>query len=251
MTPPRIAVSACIFHEDPARPVFHGKALYYVERSMAEFVAARGALAYLVPPRPDHDYRAYAADFDALVLTGGVDVAPGSYQETAARPEWAGDAVRDAYELALLRAALATGKPVLAICRGHQLLNVAFGGTLHQDITTYVAGARVHRDADRYEYNEHEVELSEGSPLAEIFGAARGRVNSVHHQSIKDVAPGLEIEARSVEDGVIEAVRAVDHAWVRGVQWHPEFRFGDPTLLDQSRLFDSFFAAAVRKRDTP
>lgn len=73
----------------------------------------------------------------------------------------------------------------------------------------------------------------------------------MHHQAIKDVGPGLVVEARSLDDGLVEAVRAKDHAWVRGVQWHPEFRFGDARLLDQSRLFSSFFDAALRKRDTP
>lgn len=241
---PRIAISACVFHEDRARPVFHGKALYYVERSMAELVASRGSLAYVVPPRDGHDYADYAADFDGLVLTGGVDVAPGSYGSDPERPEWGGDAVRDAYELALLRAALAANKPVLAICRGHQVLNVALGGTLHQDIGTHVPGALVHRDADRYEHNEHEIHI-EGA-LATILGTTRGLVNSVHHQAIKDLAPGLVVEARSVVDGVIEAVCAPDRPWVRGVQWHPEFRYGDPTLVDQSLLFASFLAAATR-----
>lgn len=248
---PRIAISACVFHEDRARPVFHGRALYYVERSMAELISSRGALAYLVPPRSDHDYAAYAADFDGLVLSGGVDVAPGSYGEAPLRPEWAGDPVRDQYELALLRAALAADKPVLAICRGHQLLNVAFGGTLHQDISTYVERARVHRDAQLYDGNEHEIEIYEGEPLAGIFGTTRGLINSVHHQAIKDLAPGLVAEARSIEDGLIEAVRAEGHDWVRGVQWHPEFRQGDPTLLDASLLLSSFLQAALRRREQP
>jgi putative glutamine amidotransferase len=236
-----------VFHEDRARPVFHGKALYYVERSMAEFVSSRGSLAYVIPPRTDDDYADYAADFDGLVLTGGVDVAPGSYGRTPERLEWSGDAVRDAYELALLRAALAANKPVLAICRGHQVLNVAFGGTLHQDIGTHVTGALVHRDAERYEQNEHEIAIEGG--LAAILGTSSGRVNSVHHQAIADLAPGLVVEARSVVDGVIEAVCAPEHAWVRGVQWHPEFRFGDPTLVDQSLLFASFLDAASRGKE--
>ncbi len=246
---PRIAISAGVMHEDPARTVFHGKALYYVERSMAELVASQGALAYLLPPCLDSDYAAYAADFDALVLTGGVDVAPGSYGQTPERAEWAGDPVRDAYELGLLHAALAADKPVLAICRGHQLLNVAFGGTLLQDIATHVPGALLHRDAERYDRNEHEITIF--GALASILGTSRGQVNSVHHQAIGELGAGLVIEARSALDGVIEAVCATGHAWVRGVQWHPEFRFGDPTLVDQSLLFASFLEAAIRRRDTP
>lgn len=246
----RIAISSSILHEDKARQVFHGRALYYVERSMAELVGSRGALAYVVPPRSDHDYTGYAADFDGLVLTGGVDVAPGSYGEVPRQIEWAGDSLRDTYELALLHAALASGKPVLAICRGHQLLNVAFGGTLHQDIPTDVERAHVHRDAELYDHHEHEVELVADQPLAAIFGATKGRVNSVHHQAIKVLGASLVVEARSVEDGLVEAVRATEHAWVRGVQWHPEFRQGDPALLDSSRLYAAFLDAAAHARGT-
>lgn len=247
MSPPlRIGVSACIFHADPTRAVFSGKPLYYLERSMADFLGSRGALVYVIPPPCDDRFAAYVDDLDGLVLSGGADVAPSSYGASAARPEWAGDAERDRYELGLLGAALERDKPVLGICRGHQLLNVGLGGTLHQDIATYIEGARVHRDAARYDHNEHLVTL-EGE-LARWFGVTRGLVNSVHHQSIDVLGAGLVACARA-DDGVIEAVVSTRHRWVRGVQWHPEFRFGDPTLLDQRRLLDAFLHAANEGRN--
>src|SRR5690554_6811725 len=102
------------------------------------------------------------AELDALVIAGGADVWPGSYGERALRPEWEGDRLRDEAEIGLIGAALKLDIPVLGICRGHQVLNVALGGTLFQDISTQVEGALKHRDAERYAKNEHDATLVEG-----------------------------------------------------------------------------------------
>lgn len=255
----RIGVSACLFHRDPERAVYNGRPLAYVEQSMARWVASQGAIVYVVPePESEHapSFQAYAEDLDGVVLAGGVDVAPGSYGEEPLRPEWSGDAVRDAYEIALVRAMIAEEKPVLGVCRGHQLLNVAFGGTLHQDVLTQVAGARVHRDAGIYDGLFHDIEIEPGSWLASVYeGITRATVNTVHHQAIKDPGRGVVVEARSTEDGVIEAMRVECAAWVRGVQWHPEFtpyepREGQvsPNLLDRGPLLASFLRAAELRR---
>lgn len=251
----RIGVSACLFHQDKARTTFNGRPLAYVERSMVRWVASQGAVVYVVP-EPEGDPALYAEDLDGLVLTGGVDVAPGSYGEEPLRPEWSGDAIRDAYEIALARAMIDAGKPVLGICRGHQVLNVAFGGTLHQDVLTHVPGARVHRDAEIYDGLFHDIEIEPGSWLASVYGGiTRATVNTVHHQAIKEAGRGVVIEARSTEDGVIEAMRIECAAWVRGVQWHPEFtpyepRDGEeaPALLDRAPLLASFLQAAEARR---
>jgi gamma-glutamyl-gamma-aminobutyrate hydrolase PuuD len=165
--PLRIGVSACLFHADPTRPVFNGKPLYYLERSMARWVASERepsfrSLVYMLPDPRDHGAATamdVADDLDGLVLQGGVDVSPRTYGEEPRRPEWSGDALRDEYELALVRAMVDAGKPVLGICRGHQLLNVAFGGSLHQDIKDEVEGARVHRDAGVYDRLAHEMRV--------------------------------------------------------------------------------------------
>ncbi len=245
-------MSACLFHQDADRPVFHGKPLYYVEQSMARWVGSQGALVYLVPPSaaPDGGAAGYADDLDGLVLAGGVDVSPRSYGEEPLRPEWCGDAVRDAYEISLVRAFRARQKPVLGICRGHQVLNVALGGTLYQDIATQIDGSLVHRDADVYDKNAHAIVIEEASDLARVVGAAgRAKVNSVHHQAIKDLASGLVVEARCEADGVIEAVREEGPGYARGVQWHPEFTDPrDRSFLDNAPLLTDFLAAAALAR---
>ena len=137
----RSAISACFFHADAKRPIFTGKTLQYVEQSIAHWVQSAGALALMIPSpdgptkRTDVTLHDYAAALDGLVLQGGSDVWPGSYGEEPLKPEWSGDRVRDEYEIALLRAFIDAGKPVFGVCRGLQVINVAFGGTLYQDIT--------------------------------------------------------------------------------------------------------------------
>lgn len=250
----RVGVSACIFHPDKTRTTFNGRALYYVERSMAHLFGSLGALLYLIPePEPGSrvSVDAIADDLDGLVLAGGVDVSPTSYGEEARRPEWAGDRLRDDYEIALLRAVVAKRKPVLGICRGHQVLNVAYGGSLHQDISDEVPGALIHRDADRYEQNRHEIAIDPESSLARLYpGVARAWINSVHHQAVKRPAQGALIEACSTADGVVEALRIQGDSYVRGVQWHPEFDYPhDPALLDSAPLLNEFLDEARARRE--
>ncbi len=253
--PLRIGISACFFHADPERPVFKGKTLLYLEQSLSDWVMSDGMLPFLVPTVAENAPLSMAeviADMDGVVLHGGADVAPESYGETPLRPEWSGDAVRDRYEIALVKACMAQNKPVLGICRGQQLLNVALGGTLYQDIETQVPGARVHRDADIYDQNFHEIRIEERSLLSRLHpGRECARINSVHHQAIKDLAPGLEIEARSVDDGVIEAVRWNGPSFVYGFQWHPEWQVDEPGpggLLSGKPLLGEFRRAAERRK---
>jgi putative glutamine amidotransferase len=244
---PRIGISACFFHADPQRPVFTGKTLQYVEQSIVHWVQSAGALAVVIPSpdgptkRGDVTLADYAALLDGLLLEGGSDMWPGSYGETPLRPEWTGDRVRDEYETALLRAFIDVGKPVLGVCRGLQVLNVAFGGTLYQDIGTQRPGARTHRDAGLYDQNFHTVDLVAGTRLAALHpGVARAMVNSVHHQGVKDLARDFVVEAVSSDDGIIEAFRWNGPSYVAAVQWHPEFHdwtrtdllSGDPLLAD-------------------
>jgi putative glutamine amidotransferase len=243
---PRIGISACFFHADPQRPIFTGKTLQYVEQSIVHWVQSAGALALVIPSpegptrRGDVTLADYAALLDGLVLEGGSDMWPGSYGESPLRPEWSGDRVRDEYEIALLRAFIDAGKPVLGICRGLQVLNVAFGGTLYQDISTQKPAARAHRDASLYDQHFHAIELAAGTRLASLYpGVTRATVNSVHHQGIKDLAPGFTVEAVS-DDGIVEAFRREGPGYVAAVQWHPEFHdwrradvlAGDPLLAD-------------------
>lgn len=251
-----IGVSACFFHADPERKIFKGKTLQYVEQSIVHWVHAGGAMVLMIPSpegetrRGDVELGDYADMLDGLVLEGGSDVWPGSYRETPLRPEWTGDRIRDGYEIALIDAFVQRRKPVLGICRGLQIMNVAFGGTLYQDISTQLPGALEHRDWHIYDQNFHAIDLVSGTHLADLYGdPGRVRVNSVHHQGIKDLAPGFAVEARSTHDGIVEAFRREGDSFAAGVQWHPEFQDpSDPTLLSGDPLLHDFLEAARKAR---
>jgi putative glutamine amidotransferase len=249
----KIGLSSCFFHADPQRPVFKGKTLLYLEQSLSHWLMSEGALAYLIPAVGKDSQvalRDYAWDLDGLVLQGGSDVSPTSYGEKPQRPEWSGDAVRDKYEIELAKEFMACNKPVLGICRGLQLINVAFGGTLHQDIETQVKGSRNHRNWEIYDQNFHEIEIEPQSKLAKLHGVKTGKVNTVHHQAIKDLGKGLVVEARSAGDGIIEAIRGEDNEpYVYAVQWHPEFHDpSDKSLLDATPILRDFLLEAKRQR---
>ncbi len=251
--PLKIGLSANVYQPDPQRMAFKGRRLLYVEESMAHWVMAGGALAYLLPSSPSRGISAedLVESLDGLIITGGVDMSPLSYGETPLRPEWSGDKWRDDYEIALVNAALKLARPILGVCRGHQVLNVALGGTLYQDIRTQHAAALHHRIFDVYEANHHDVTLEKGGGLASLFGASAGRINSVHHQAVKDVAKELRVEARSPDDGIVEGVRFKSRSdpYLLGVQWHPEFQDpGDRSLLGPQPILDEFLAAAKNRR---
>jgi putative glutamine amidotransferase len=230
------------------------KTLHYLEQSAAHWVLSGGAVAVMVPAvdsssvvlRSDIDLSHYAQALDGLVLQGGNDVAPQHYGEEPMHPDWHGDRVRDQYEMELIRAFVAAGKPVFGICRGLQLLNVTFGGTLFQDIGTQQPEALDHRKIGQYEKHFHAVEFVPGTHLAQLYpGCTRATTNSIHHQGIKDLAPGFVVEARCPDDGMVEAIRRPGDSFVAGVQWHPEFhRPGDPDTLDDSPILQDFLRAA-------
>lgn len=254
---PRIGISVSIFHRDHSRGVYNGRPLLYLEQSMVSWLMAAGVRPYVVPFAPaqaevDVELHDLVAGLDGLVLQGGVDVAPQSYGEEPLEAEWSGDAVRDAYELALIEACLELDKPLLAICRGHQLLNVALGGTLYQDIGTQVPGALQHTDSELYNKNIHQVRLLPGTRLAALYdNVETGLVNSVHHQAVKDVGKGLVVEARSEADGVVEAIRLdTTERYAVGLQWHPEFQDADDhALLGRFAVLEEFLGE-VAKRST-
>jgi putative glutamine amidotransferase len=234
---PRIALTACIIHEDPERALFKGKALQFTEQKMAHAVWRGGGLPIQLLDLREREALEHAiAGCDGLLLQGGADVSPSSYGEEPLEPHWSGDAVRDAHEIAAIEVALELGKPILGVCRGIQVLNVALGGTLYQDINAQVEDSLVHRDWHRYEIIEHGVSVERDSLLAEIYaehlrtdpetGAAGLLTNTIHHQAIKRLAAGLTITARA-PDGIIEAVEDVGgERWLFGVQWHPEWLDG-------------------------
>jgi putative glutamine amidotransferase len=180
---------------------------------------------------------------------GGSDVWPGSYGEEVMDPRWTGDQVRDAYEKKLIEAFVAAGKPVLGVCRGMQIINVAFGGTLYQDIATQRPEALMHRDGVQYDLNMHDVEFDPKSKLSKLLGGTQSaKVNSIHHQGVKDLAPNFVVEAYCPHDRIPEAIRHQGKAYVAAVQWHPEFHKPALGTLDDSPILTDFLNAA---RQTP
>ena len=251
----KIGISACFFYPDPARAAFAKKTLQYVEQSVPQWVMSGGALPVMIPSptgdtaRGDIGFADYAAWLDGLVLHGGADLWPGSYGETPLKDAWKGDRNRDEYEIALVKAFVAAGKPVFGICRGLQLINVAFGGSLYQDIGTQHPQALVHRDAVAYDLNFHQVELVPDSRLAQLLpGENRHTINSVHHQGIKVLAKDFVVEARSPDDSMIEAIRYTAGPWVAAVQWHPEFHKEEHGTLNDAPILQDFLDAARATR---
>jgi putative glutamine amidotransferase len=165
---------------------------------------------------------------------------------------WAGDEVRDAYEIDLFHEFVTQGKPVFGICRGHQVINVALGGSLYQDIATQRPEMGSHRDEAKYDNHFHEMHILPDTWLARIYPQVKAcRVNSIHHQAVNRLGEGLVVEALGDPDGMIEAVRWEGHSFVVGVQWHPEFMDPkDPSLLDGRPLLREFLAACERRKKT-
>lgn len=255
LTPPlRIGLSARLLPDPPAELGFRGKTLQYLEQSIAHWIMSEGALAFMLPTlsgsgglhRSAVHVRDYVKAIDGLVLQGGRDVSPTSYGEEALRPEWAGDRVRDLYELELIWECIFQRKPVLGICRGCQLLNVAFGGSLYQDILTEIPGAIAHVDAEAYDAHTHPVSFSQGSLLQRLYPHdSLPRISSIHHQAIRRLGNSLSVEALSNLDNVVEAVRWQGSSFVYGVQWHPEFHGPDSQhLLDSGPLLREFLRQA-------
>lgn len=234
------------------------KTLHYLEQSVAHWMMRAGATPVMVPAvdatsivkRFEIHLADYAEALDGLVLQGGNDVAPQNYGEKPMHADWAGDSVRDRYEMALVRAFVKAGKPVFGICRGFQLLNVMHGGTLYQDIATQRPDALAHRDALRFDRHFHDIELAPGSRLAQLYPRVkRARVNSIHHQGIKRLASGFEVEARCPDDGMVEAIRQRGAGYVAAVQWHPEFHHGaGRRTFDDGAMLQDFLDAARTTR---
>jgi putative glutamine amidotransferase len=202
--------------------------------------------------RSELDLSAYAELLDGLVLQGGADLAPESYGETPLSPDWAGDRIRDRYGIDLFNAFVQVGKPVIGICRGCQLINVALGGTLYQDISTQIGGSEVHADRALYDRVLHDIDFVEGSGLARLYPDRRHtQVNSIHHQAIKDLGKDVIIEAHSARDGIVESIRWDGPSYAFGMQWPTEFlaeRQYSDCQMDGSPILNGFLDQARHAR---
>jgi putative glutamine amidotransferase len=221
---------------------------WVMNQRYSRVVAAAGGLPVMVPLLEDEDtLRALYDRLDGVLIPGGVDLDPSNYGETPLPTCGRLDPARDRVELRFARWAIAEGKPLFGLCRGLQIVNVALGGTLYQDIAAQRSDAIKHDYFPTAGYSRdhlaHSVTVSSGSRLDALVGSAPLRVNSMHHQAVKDLAPGLAPTAVA-PDGLIEALEATDQSFVLGVQWHPEsLTERDPRM---HRLVAGFVEAASR-----
>ena len=255
----KVGISACFFHADPARPIFTGKTLQYVEQSIAHWVdVERRAGGDDPEPGPAIRRRATSSLADYVELArrarprGRLRRLADELRRDAARAErWSGDRIRDDYEIALLAAFAERGKPVLGICRGLQMINVAFGGTLYQDIDTQRPGARApSRRRGSTTATCHDVEFVAGHAAGRALrGHARG--DRQQRPPPGDEGPGARLRRRgacpSRRHDRGDPPRPAS-SFVAAVQWHPEFHRRGEGTLDDRPLLDDFLAAARAAR---
>jgi putative glutamine amidotransferase len=222
----KLGVTSCFMYPDPNRAVFGHKTLTYFEHDMSRFLSKMGVMPILLPDVPWDELEQYLNEMDGFVFQGGADVSPFNYgDELIENGRWPGDYHRDQYELKIMDWAFKNKKPILAICRGFQLVNVYFKGSLYQDLKLQINTMVEHRNAELYDKIFHTVECTEGSLLEQIYQQKILTVNSVHHQGIKLLGSGLVVDAISKEDNIIEAFHyhKMDEHFILAVQWHPEF----------------------------
>lgn len=216
-----------------------GKKASAVPESYITALTGMGISPFIIPIADDDDFlRHVLGMIDGLMLIGGPDVGPMHYGQSTLPGLRKITPTRDLVELKLTRWALTDGLPIFAICRGIQVLNVAAGGSLWQDIASQLPHALRHDWHPEYgeDYLAHGVNLKPGSRLAEISRQGRLQVNSLHHQAIRRVGTGLTVVARA-DDDIVEAVEGRGTQWVLGVQWHPEW------LVARCALMRALFAA--------
>jgi putative glutamine amidotransferase len=214
-----------------------------INQSYVRALVAAGCAPVLIPLLDDEErLRVIYERLDGIVFPGGVDIAPQEYGEEPINNLNVVDPLRDRTELRLARWAVADDLPTLGICRGQQLLNVALGGSLWQDLLHQGATSVDHSDADGRARTAmiHRVRLDPDSRLAQLIDETTIEVNSLHHQAVKTVAPRLRVTGTS-DDGVIEALESDGHRFLIAVQWHPEEIDTRPWV---QRLFAAFARAA-------
>ena len=185
-----------------------------------------------------------------------VDVSPKNYREEALQEDWQGDPIRDSYEIELFHKAVAMDKPVLGICRGMQLINVALGGSLYQDIAAQVKSRVAHRDPELYDKLSHEIVIQPNTRTDKLYknGPPQRKIISVHHQAVKELAADLSIEVISKKDGIIEAIRYQPPKnkkapYVFGMQWHPEYQdTDDPSYMSIEPVMREFLQEITKRK---
>ncbi|HMU94159.1 MAG TPA: gamma-glutamyl-gamma-aminobutyrate hydrolase family protein [Anaerolineales bacterium] len=219
-----------------------GHPLTALQHSYINAIVQAGGMPILIPSMlSEEDFTGLYSLLAGILFTGGGDVSLEYFNGSAHPRIGEVDKRRDTTEITLMRAAVNDGKPLLGICRGAQVMNVALGGTLYTHIHDQVKGALDHDyPGDLRKVIVHPVNVDESTRSAEIFGETLLHVNSLHHQGLKDIAPGLRV-AGHAPDGLVEVVEIPDHPYAVAVQWHPEWLTDQPAM---QKLFKSFVDAA-------
>ncbi len=218
---------------------------FYVNRPYVRSIEMAGGIPLLIPALEKRERLAYFLDqIDGLLLPGGYDVDPATFGEEPVPGLGPVDPIWDELELWVASNVLERRLPVLGICRGVQLLNVAAGGSLYQDIESQLLGKAIkhQQGAPRWQHS-HEITVESGSHVERMLGTTQLRVNSFHHQAIKEVAPKFKVTAQA-KDGVIEAIEGTELDFAVGVQWHPE------VMWEQYPVFKGIFQEFVRAART-
>ena len=250
----KIGLTPCFLYPDPTRKVFSKKSLAYIEKDMATYVGSYDCMPILIPDLKGDHLQKFLDQLDGFIFQGGSDISPTSYGDKPIDNErWPGDPYRDKFELKILKYAFERNKPILGICRGMQLINIFFKGTLYQDLAIETKTPLKHRSQEEYDKVNHSISLSEEGVLCKLYnGSKEVRVNSVHHQGVKKLGSDLNIEAVCPTDNLVEAIsyKKFNENFILGVQWHPEF---SETLkgevIDPSPLLENFLKRAQERKE--
>ncbi|MGZ9130471.1 MAG: gamma-glutamyl-gamma-aminobutyrate hydrolase family protein [Candidatus Binatia bacterium] len=220
--------------------------LYFLAQRYVKAIVNAGAIALILPPAPSSiALRRLLGRLDGLVLSGGnFDIHPSYYGEKPLAGLGTIKAERSNFELDLTAAALKQDLPLLGICGGAQAINVALGGSLYQDIGAQVADAKEHQQSRKSVKRGHRISIQPRTLLRKIVGRSHAEVNTTHHQAVKTLGRGLIVNAVA-SDGVVEGIESTRHAFVIGVQWHPEVLA--PRQRHQRRIFVALVACAARR----
>ncbi|MGZ8426322.1 MAG: gamma-glutamyl-gamma-aminobutyrate hydrolase family protein [Candidatus Binatia bacterium] len=220
--------------------------LYFLAQRYVKAIVNAGAIALILPPAPSSiALRRLLARLDGLVLSGGnFDIHPSYYGEKPLAGLGTIKAERSNFELDLTAAALKQDLPLLGICGGAQAINVALGGSLYQDIGAQVADAQEHQQSRKSVKRGHRISIQPRTLLRKIVGRSHAEVNTTHHQAVKTLGRGLIVNAVA-SDGVVEGIESTRHAFVIGVQWHPELLA--PRQCHQRRIFVALVACAAKR----
>ena len=228
----------------------NGMKEYNIKKNYVEAVVAAGGTPLILPVVEDEKIiSSYLELIDGLLLSGGIDPDPKYWEEESEPGMGKIDPLRDEFELFLLTEAIRMDLPLLGICRGLQMLNIAFGGTIIQDLSTEKGRYLKHMQDAPHWYPTHKIEIKGESLLKKVLGTDIYSVNSFHHQACGELGDGLKVTAKT-SDGIVEAVEGTDKEFVLGVQWHPETMYNkDRTTLNIFKNFVSVSKSNKNRRD--